>query len=67
MNVVDTWRSELQRRGYVADAAQLAAIERLQRMHDELVAFKAKRSTRLKRLINRPEVPRGIWLHGGVG
>lgn len=67
MNVVDTWRSELQRRGYVADAPQLAAIERLQRMHDELVAFKAKRSTRLKRLINRPEVPRGIWLHGGVG
>ncbi len=36
-------------------------------MHDELVAFKAKRSNRLKKLINRPDVPRGVWLHGGVG
>ncbi|MCM5569110.1 cell division protein ZapE [Burkholderiaceae bacterium FT117] len=67
MGVVQTWRAELARRGYQADAAQLAAIERLQRMHDELVVFKAKRSTRLKRLINRPAVPRGVWMYGGVG
>ncbi|TXL67223.1 cell division protein ZapE [Zeimonas arvi] len=67
MNVVETWRAELARRGYQPDAAQLAAIERLQRMHDELVVFKAKRATRLKRLINRPQVPRGVWMYGGVG
>lgn len=67
MNVVETWRAELGRRGYQPDAAQLAAIERLQRMHDELVVFKARRATRLKRLINRPQVPRGVWMHGGVG
>jgi cell division protein ZapE len=67
MGVLETWRSELARRGYAADAAQRAAVERLQRMHEELVEFKARRSTRLKRLINRPAVPRGVWMHGGVG
>jgi cell division protein ZapE len=54
-------------RGYSPDDAQLAAVARLQRMHDELVAFKGARSNRIKKLINRPEVPRGVWLHGGVG
>jgi cell division protein ZapE len=67
MSAIDRWRAELVRRGYKADAAQLAAMERLQRMHDELVAFKAQRSSRLKRLINRPAEPRGVWMHGGVG
>ena len=67
MTVIEAWRSELARRGYQADAAQLAAVERLQRMSDELVDFKARRSTRLKRLINRPAVPRGVWMYGGVG
>jgi len=62
-----SFRELLAARGHVADAAQLAALERLQRMHDELLAFKARRSNRLKKLINRPEVPRGVWLHGGVG
>jgi len=65
--VTRSYREALVERGYVADAAQLAALERLQRMHDELLAFKAKRSNRLKKLLNRPDVPRGVWLHGGVG
>jgi len=67
VNVVETYQAELARRGYRADDAQRAAVARLQRMYDELVAFKARRSTRLKKLIHRPEVPRGVWLHGGVG
>ncbi len=67
MGVGRAYRAALSARGFEADGAQLAALERLQRMHDELVAFKARRSNRLKKLINRPDVPRGIWLHGGVG
>ncbi|MFA7665794.1 MAG: cell division protein ZapE [Burkholderiaceae bacterium] len=67
MNVVETWRAELARRGYQPDEAQQHAIERLQKLYDALVAFKAKRATRLKRLINRPAVPRGVWMYGGVG
>ncbi|MFO1299863.1 MAG: cell division protein ZapE [Burkholderiaceae bacterium] len=67
MTVIEAFRHALAERGYVADAAQMAAAERLQRMHDEFVAFKSQRSNRLKKLINRPPVPRGVWLHGGVG
>ena len=67
MSVVESYRAALQARGFRADAAQLAAVERLQRMSDELAEFKARRSNRLKKLINRPEIPRGVWLYGGVG
>ncbi len=67
MSVVETYRRALAERSYAPDAAQLAAVERLQRMHDEFVAFKAQRSNRFKKLINRPPVPRAIWLYGGVG
>lgn len=67
MSVVSAYQEALTRRGYTADAAQLQAAERLQQMYDAFVDFRARRSNRLKRLINRPDVPRGVWLHGGVG
>jgi cell division protein ZapE len=67
MNVVETWRTELERRAFESDSAQLAAIERLQRLYDDFVAYKLRRSNRLKRLVNRPPVPRGVWMYGGVG
>ncbi len=67
MGVDHAYRLALSARGYSADEAQLAALARLQRMHGELVAFKARRSNRLKKLISRPDVPRGVWLYGGVG
>ncbi len=57
----------LNARGYQADAAQLSAVERLQTLSDELDEFRQARSNSFKRLINRPDVPRGVWLHGGVG
>jgi cell division protein ZapE len=61
------YQTELERRGFTADAAQQAALARLQRLHDELVAFASARSTRLRKLIIHPPIPRGVWLHGGVG
>ncbi len=67
MSVLAAYRDALSRRGYTADAEQERAAQRLQLMHDEFVEFRARRSNRLKRLVNRPDVPRGIWLHGGVG
>ncbi len=67
MNVVESYEATLAQRGYEPDAAQLAAIARLQRMYDEFVAYKAQRSNALKKLIRRPDVPRGVWMHGGVG
>ncbi len=67
MDVTQAYAQALAERGHQPDSAQLAAIERLQRMYEELVAFKARRSNRIKKLINRPEVPRGVWMYGGVG
>jgi len=67
VNVLEQYQQQLARRGYREDPAQRAAVDRLQRMHDEWVAYKARRSNRLKKLINRPAVPRGLWLWGGVG
>ena len=67
MTVLEFYEHALTQRGFVADAAQRAAVIRLQRAYDEWVAFKARRSSTFKRLINRPDVPRGIYLWGGVG
>jgi len=67
MNVLDHYTEQLARRGYQSDPAQRAAVERLERMQDDWVAFKKRRSNRLKKLINRPAVPRGVWMWGGVG
>lgn len=54
-------------RGATLDHAQAAAVTRLQELSDELDAFRAARSSRLRRLFATPEVPRGVYLWGGVG
>lgn len=54
-------------RGIRPDAAQLDAAERLQRFYDELLAFKAARRNALRKLLVHPELPRGVWIWGGVG
>ena len=67
MNVTEYYARELNTRGYQSDAAQRAAIDRLQRCYDEWVAYKARRSNAFKKLIIRPELPRGVYMWGGVG
>jgi cell division protein ZapE len=57
----------LDRRHAALDHTQVAALERLQLLADELAAFRVARQSRLRRLLAAPEVPRGIWLWGGVG
>ncbi|MGH8713664.1 MAG: cell division protein ZapE [Casimicrobiaceae bacterium] len=58
---------ELDRRHIVLDAAQLAALDRLQTLHDELAAFRKARLSLLRRWFNPPLPPRGVYLWGGVG
>ena len=67
MNVRDYYAQTLLQRGYQSDLAQEAAVERLQQSFDSWVNFRAHRGTRFKRLVNRPDVPRGVYLWGGVG
>src|SRR5690606_1021185 len=67
MNVREYYEQALAERGYQPDAAQKQAIDRLQAYYDDWVRFKAMRSNALKKLLNRPDVPRGVYLWGGVG
>ncbi len=57
---------ELLRRDIVLDTAQESALERLQRLHDELIAFKKARRS-LLRWLNPPPPPRGVYFWGRVG
>jgi cell division protein ZapE len=67
MSVRDVYFRELAERGYRSDSAQLRAIEALERCAREWGEYKEQRSNALKKLINRPAIPRGVYLHGGVG
>ena len=59
--------AELAARGYQSDPAQLRAVEALDRCAREWSEYKARRSNAFKKLINRPDIPRGVYMYGGVG
>ena len=67
MSVMQAYEAELASRGYTADPAQLRAVQALERCANEWTAFKMQRSNAFKKLVNRPDVPRGVYMHGGVG
>ena len=53
--------------GFVYDAAQAAAIDELDALWHQLMEFKSRRNQFLGRSLLRPDVPRGLYLWGGVG
>jgi cell division protein ZapE len=57
----------LDRRHATLDHAQIATLDRLQQLSDELATFAAARKSTLRRLFAAPGVPRGVYLWGGVG
>ena len=61
------YQAELKARGYQSDPAQLRAVAALERCAAEWSHYKAKRSNALKKLINRPDIPKGVYMYGGVG
>jgi cell division protein ZapE len=61
------YEQTLAERGFKADAAQLRAIEALERCENEWIAYKARRSNAITKLIRRPPIPRGVYMFGGVG
>jgi cell division protein ZapE len=67
MNVIEYYELELKKRHYQSDAAQLAAVARLQRCFDEWVSYKARRSNAIRKMLIHPDLPQGIYLWGGVG
>ena len=67
MSVVQAYQAELKTRGYTADPAQLRAVDALERCANDWIVYKSARSNALKKLIKRPDIPRGVYLYGGVG
>ena len=67
MNVREVYENALVQRGFCADAAQEAAVERLQQAYEEWIDYRAQRSSSLRRFVLRPPVPRGVYMWGGVG
>ena len=67
MSVRSTYEAALKERGYTSDPAQERAIDALERCANEWGAYKQKRSNSLKKLFVNPEIPRGVYMHGGVG
>jgi cell division protein ZapE len=67
VSVKQAYQAELALRGYTADPAQLRAVEALDRCAQEWAIFKEKRSNALKKLVHRPDIPRGVYMYGGVG
>lgn len=65
--VTELYQQTLAERGFKADAAQLRAIEALQRCQDEWAAYKSRRSNAVTKLLVRPPIPRGVYMYGGVG
>ncbi|HEX4583785.1 MAG TPA: cell division protein ZapE [Burkholderiaceae bacterium] len=67
MSVLEAFEQALAARGFQADASQLQAALRLQRLCDEWIGYKSHRSNAVSRLLVRPPIPRGVYLWGGVG
>ena len=67
MKVTEFYQQELAKRGYGSDAAQQAAIDRLQRCQDEWLSYKEVRSGKLAKMVRFPDLPRGVYMWGGVG
>ena len=67
MGVRQLYEATLIARGYTSDPSQLSAVTALERCENEWADYKARRSNALTKLIARPPIPRGVYMHGGVG
>jgi cell division protein ZapE len=66
-DVVALYEQSLAKRGFVSDRSQWRAVERLQQLYEEWSAYKARRNNALKRLLVKPQLPKGVYLWGPVG
>jgi cell division protein ZapE len=67
LSVTAAYERLLKERGYASDPAQRVAVASLERCFDEWVAYKARRSNAVAKLVRRPRIPRGVYMYGGVG
>ncbi|NWG73368.1 MAG: AFG1 family ATPase [Rubrivivax sp.] len=67
MGVRQVYLNALRERGFLPDPAQLRAIDALERCENEWLAYLERRRTALQRMFVKPPIPRGVYMHGGVG
>ncbi len=67
MSVREVYEEELQKRAYQSDPAQSRAIEALEQCASEWTAYQSKRSGLLGKFFSRSEIPKGVYMFGGVG
>ena len=67
MGVRELYAQTLAERGFTADPAQLRAVDALERCETEWLDYKARRSNALTKMLRHPPIPRGVYMHGGVG
>jgi cell division protein ZapE len=67
VSVLDIYLAELKKRGYTSDPAQLAGVQALDACAKNWSTYFEQRSTKLKKLFNKPDIPQGVYLYGGVG
>jgi len=67
LSVRSTYEAALKERGYTTDPAQQRAIAALERCAAEWATYKQRRSNALKKMFVNPEIPRGVYMYGGVG
>src|SRR4029078_13570107 len=65
--LIDYLEPLLEKRRSTLDHAQIAALDRLQQLSEDLAEFRARGGSPLKRLFAMPDLPRGVYLWGGVG
>jgi cell division protein ZapE len=65
--VTEAYEKLLVERGFTSDPAQLNAVRSLDRCAQEWGQYKQKRSNSLKKLFVHPDIPRGVYMYGGVG
>jgi len=61
------YQSACDKAGFVCDGRQLAAIDELEALWQQLMEFKVKRNQFLGRSLLSPDVPKGLYIWGGVG
>jgi cell division protein ZapE len=67
LSVRSTYEAELKQRGYTTDPAQQRAVDALERCAADWTNYKQKRSNALKKMFVHPDIPRGVYMFGGVG
>ena len=67
MGVRELFDRTLAERGFTADPAQRRAIDSLERCENEWQDYLSRRRNALTKLLVRPPIPKGVYMHGGVG